>query len=164
MAVGDCSVTERRRWRPPYRTGKTVHVHAKHNTHWGNVPDMVSYPGTLASLNKHNWKVSTKVCGRTRYRTSDFSVRRKTECTRPGQATSMQANGYVTVRALKEVSDQHAHRHRLISFPGNMLMYRLNRMKCLFVAYLPSFCLRDVILFLNSNATCTFEMPPSSPM
>ena len=31
VAVGDCSVTERRRWRPPYQTGKTVHVHAKHN-------------------------------------------------------------------------------------------------------------------------------------
>ena len=30
MSVGDCSVTERRRWRPPYQTGKTVHVHAKH--------------------------------------------------------------------------------------------------------------------------------------
>ena len=29
MAFGDCSVTERRRWRPPYQTGKTVHVHAK---------------------------------------------------------------------------------------------------------------------------------------
>ena len=33
MAVGDCSVTERRRWRPPYQTGKTVHVHAKHYKH-----------------------------------------------------------------------------------------------------------------------------------
>ena len=30
VAVGDCSVAERRRWRPPYQTGKTVHVHAKH--------------------------------------------------------------------------------------------------------------------------------------
>ena len=30
VAVGDCSVTERWRWRPPYQTGKTVHVHAKH--------------------------------------------------------------------------------------------------------------------------------------
>ena len=30
VAVGDCIVTERRRWRPPYQTGKTVHVHAKH--------------------------------------------------------------------------------------------------------------------------------------
>ena len=29
VAVGDCSVTERRRWRPSYQTGKTVHVHAK---------------------------------------------------------------------------------------------------------------------------------------
>ena len=28
VAVGDCSVTERPRWRPPYQTGKTVHVHA----------------------------------------------------------------------------------------------------------------------------------------
>ena len=25
-AVGDCSVTERRRWRPPYQTGKAVHT------------------------------------------------------------------------------------------------------------------------------------------
>ena len=28
VAVGDCSVTERRRWRTPYQTCKTVHVHA----------------------------------------------------------------------------------------------------------------------------------------
>ena len=27
-AVADCSVTERRRWRPPYQAGKTVRVHA----------------------------------------------------------------------------------------------------------------------------------------
>ena len=27
VAVGDCSVIERRRWRMPYQTGKTVHVH-----------------------------------------------------------------------------------------------------------------------------------------
>ena len=27
------SVTERRRWRPPYQSGKTVHVHAKHYKH-----------------------------------------------------------------------------------------------------------------------------------
>ena len=33
VAVGDCSVTERRRWRPPNQTGKTVHVHAKHYKH-----------------------------------------------------------------------------------------------------------------------------------
>ena len=30
VAYGDCSVTERRQWRPPYQTGKTVDVHAKH--------------------------------------------------------------------------------------------------------------------------------------
>ena len=28
VAVSDCRVTERRRWHPPYQTGKTVHVHA----------------------------------------------------------------------------------------------------------------------------------------
>ena len=28
VAVSDCSVTERRRWRPPYQTCKPVHVHA----------------------------------------------------------------------------------------------------------------------------------------
>ena len=33
VAVGDSSVTERRRWRPPYQTGKTVHVQAKHYKH-----------------------------------------------------------------------------------------------------------------------------------
>ena len=33
VAVGDCSVTERRRWYPPYQAGKTVHVHAKHYKH-----------------------------------------------------------------------------------------------------------------------------------
>ena len=33
VAVCDCSVTERRRWRSPYQTGKTVHVHAKHYKH-----------------------------------------------------------------------------------------------------------------------------------
>ena len=29
VTFGDCSVSERRRWRPPYQTDKTVHVHAK---------------------------------------------------------------------------------------------------------------------------------------
>ena len=33
VAVGGCSVTERRRLPPPYQTGKTVHVHAKHYIH-----------------------------------------------------------------------------------------------------------------------------------
>ena len=46
VAVSDCSVTERRRWRPPYQTGKTVHVHAKHNEDRGTalgVSAMVRY-------------------------------------------------------------------------------------------------------------------------
>ena len=33
VAIDDCSITERRRWRPPYQTGKTVHVHPKHYKH-----------------------------------------------------------------------------------------------------------------------------------
>ena len=33
VGVSDCSVTVRRRWRPPYQTGKTLHVHAKHYKH-----------------------------------------------------------------------------------------------------------------------------------
>ena len=33
VAVSDCTVTECRRWRPPYQTGKNVHVHAKHCKH-----------------------------------------------------------------------------------------------------------------------------------
>ena len=33
VAVGDCSVIERRRWRPPYQTYQTVHLHAKHYKH-----------------------------------------------------------------------------------------------------------------------------------
>ena len=33
VAVGDCNVAECRRWSPPYQTGKTVHVHAKHYKH-----------------------------------------------------------------------------------------------------------------------------------
>ena len=30
VAVGDCSVTEHQQWHPPYQTGKTMHMHAKH--------------------------------------------------------------------------------------------------------------------------------------
>ena len=33
VLVIDCSVTEHRRWRPPFQTDKTVHVHAKHYKH-----------------------------------------------------------------------------------------------------------------------------------
>ena len=43
VAVGDCSVTERRRWCPPYQTDKTVHVHVKtlqHNEDGRTAPDV----------------------------------------------------------------------------------------------------------------------------
>ena len=36
-------IAEHRRWRPPYQTGKAVHVHAK-RTHRDNMFVMVSYP------------------------------------------------------------------------------------------------------------------------
>ena len=47
VAVGDCSVTKCRRWRPPYQTGKTVHVHAKHY-----------------KLNNENGRTAPGVCGK----------------------------------------------------------------------------------------------------
>ena len=57
VAVSDCSVTERRRWRPPYQTSKTVYVHAKHYEHnkdgrtvpgvCGNGSVLLSHWGTL---------------------------------------------------------------------------------------------------------------------
>ena len=45
MGVGDCSVTERRWWHPPYQTGKTVHVHAKPYQH----EDGHTVPGVCAN-------------------------------------------------------------------------------------------------------------------
>ena len=59
VAVGDCSVTERRQWRLPYQTGKTVHVHAKHYKHnkdgrtapdvWGNGSVPLSHSGNVVT-------------------------------------------------------------------------------------------------------------------
>ena len=60
MAVGDCSVTERRGWRPPYQTGKTVHVHAKHYKH----EDGRTAPGVCSNgsaLLSHSGNVVTKI-------------------------------------------------------------------------------------------------------
>ena len=63
VAAGDCSVIERRRWRPPYRTGKTVHVHAKHYKHnedgrtapgvCGNGSVPLSHSGNVVSKIRH---------------------------------------------------------------------------------------------------------------
>ena len=47
MAVGDCSVTEGREWRPPYQTGKTVHVHAK--KHYKHDEDGRTAPGVCGN-------------------------------------------------------------------------------------------------------------------
>ena len=68
VAVGDCSVTERRRWRPPYQTGKTVHVHAKHYKHnedgrtapgvCGNGSVPLSHSGNVVTrigIHTHTW-------------------------------------------------------------------------------------------------------------
>ena len=80
VAVGDCSVTERRRWRPPYQTGKTVHVHAKHYKHnedgrtapgvCGNGSVPLSHSGNVVTrIGIHTtelcitiWKQYTKTC------------------------------------------------------------------------------------------------------
>ena len=61
VAVGDCSVTEHRRWRPPYQTGKTVHVHAKHYKH---NEDGCTAPGVCSSCSvplSHSGSVVTRI-------------------------------------------------------------------------------------------------------
>ena len=61
VAVGDCSVPERRQWRPPYHTGKTVHVHAKHYKH---NEDGRTAPGVCGSSSvplSHSGNVVTRI-------------------------------------------------------------------------------------------------------
>ena len=61
VAVGDCSVTERRRWRPPYQTGKTVHVHAnlyKHNEDGRTAPGVCDKGSVPLS---HSGNVVTRI-------------------------------------------------------------------------------------------------------
>ena len=59
-AVGDCSVTERRRWRPPYQTGKTVHVHANTtNTTRTDARRRVCEP--LGERRYENWNTHTHI-------------------------------------------------------------------------------------------------------
>ena len=59
VAVGDCSVTERRRWRPPYQTGKTVHVHAKHYNEDGRTAPGVCGNGSVPL--SHSGNVVTRI-------------------------------------------------------------------------------------------------------
>ena len=52
--VGDCTVAKRRQWRPPHQTGKIVHVRE-------HALRMISDPGTVASLYKHDWSDAGKI-------------------------------------------------------------------------------------------------------
>ena len=61
VAVGDCSVTERRRWRPPYQTGKTVHVHAKHYKHNGDGRTAPGVCGNGSVPLSHSGNVVTRI-------------------------------------------------------------------------------------------------------
>ena len=68
VAVGDCSVTERRRWRPPYQTGKTVHVPAQRGrTHGaGCVQQWFRTAEPLGERRYENWNTHTHMnflCG-----------------------------------------------------------------------------------------------------
>ena len=59
VAVGDCSVTVRRR--SPYQTGKTVHVHAKH---YKNNEDGRTAPGVCGNGSvplSHSGNVVTRI-------------------------------------------------------------------------------------------------------
>ena len=58
VAVGDCSVTERRRWRPTYQTAKTVHVHAKHNEDGRTAPGVCGNGSVPLS---HSGNVVTRI-------------------------------------------------------------------------------------------------------
>ena len=48
VAVGDCSVTERRRWRPPYQTCKTVHANTLQNNEDGRTTECRGIPFYLS--------------------------------------------------------------------------------------------------------------------
>ena len=69
VAVGDCSVTGHRRWRPPYQAGKTVHIHAKHYKHnedgrtapgvCGNGSVPLSHSGNVTRIGIHTQHTCT---------------------------------------------------------------------------------------------------------
>ena len=61
VAVSDCSVTERRLWRPPYQTGKTVHVHAKHYKHKGDGRTVQGVCGSSSIPLSHSGNVVTRI-------------------------------------------------------------------------------------------------------
>ena len=61
LAVGDCSVTDCRRWRPPYQTGKTVHVHAKHYKHKEDGPTAPGMCGNGSVPLSYSGNVVTRI-------------------------------------------------------------------------------------------------------
>ena len=61
VAVGDCSVTEHWRWRLPYQTGKTVHVHAKHYKHNEDVRMAPGVCGNGSVPLSHSGNVVTRI-------------------------------------------------------------------------------------------------------
>ena len=60
VAVGDCSVTEHQLWRPPYQTGKTVHVHPKHYKHNKDGRTVLGVCGNGSILLSHSGNVVTR--------------------------------------------------------------------------------------------------------
>ena len=75
VAVGDCSVTEHRRWRPPYQTGKTVYVHAEHYKH---NEDGHTTPGVCGNDSvplSHSGNVVTRIGIHTHTHTHTFNGR-----------------------------------------------------------------------------------------
>ena len=61
VAVGDCSVTERRRWRLTYQTGKTVHVHANYYKHNEDGRTAQGVCGSGSILQSHSGNVVTRI-------------------------------------------------------------------------------------------------------
>ena len=68
VAVGNCSVNERRRWRPPYQTGKIVHVHAKHYKHNDDGRTAPGVCGNGSVPLSHSGNVVTRIGIHTHYR------------------------------------------------------------------------------------------------
>lgn len=56
MEVSIFRVADHQWWCQLYQSSKTIHVHAKYNTHPSTVLEMILYPGTVAS-----WQDNTKL-------------------------------------------------------------------------------------------------------
>ena len=80
VAVGDCSVTERRRWRPPYQTGKTVHVFAKHYKHNEDGCKASGVCGNGSLPLSHSGNVVTRIGIHTHTHTHTSFTRSKPSC------------------------------------------------------------------------------------